>query len=100
MDNSAGTKLLENVSWIDANWMWIGLLLGVINFVYLLRNKQLICTKYGPQCWYGFIASSVYAIHQVEEHGYDIFGRRYMFVPSFNADLIDHDEVADVHQNS
>ena len=87
MDDSAGIKLLANASWIDANWMWIGLLLGAINFVCLLKYKQLICNKFGSQCWYGLIASSVYAIHQVEEHGYDIYGRRYMFVPTFNADL-------------
>ena len=87
MDDSAGAKLLANVSWFDANWMWVGLVLAVVNSIYLLKNKQSICHKNGSQVWYGLIASSVYAIHQVEEHGYDIFGRRYMFVPAFNADL-------------
>ena len=84
MDDSAGIKLLANAAWIDANWMWVGLLLGAINFVCLMKYKQSICNKFGPQVWYGLIASSVYAIHQVEEHGYDIYGRRYMFVPTLN----------------
>ena len=34
-----------------------------------------------------FLLSSVYSLHQLEEHGYDIYGRRYMFVPIFNKSI-------------
>ena len=44
----------------------------------------MIIQSRGAQFWYGMLLCAVYSVHQLEEHGYDIYGRRYMFVPLFN----------------
>lgn len=83
--------LLEDVSWLDANWVFLSLGFGIVLFLWLLfspRWSGSIKEKlYNPK-WLGFFIIFVYSVHQFEEHGYDIFGRRYMFVPVFNASLI------------
>ena len=51
MDDSAGAKLLANVSWFDANWMWVGLVLAVVNSIYLLKNKHWPCLALNLLNW-------------------------------------------------
>jgi hypothetical protein len=83
--------LLDNVSWLDANWMFLSIGGGVILFLWLLfapRWSGSLGEKLHDPKWLGFLAIFVYAVHQFEEHAFDIFGRRYMFVPVFNASLI------------
>ena len=87
MENSQGEKILANAPWIDANWMWISLVLGGATLLHLMKNREAILHKRGPQIWYGLLLCAIYSVHQLEEHGYDVFGRRYMFVPLFNANL-------------
>ena len=91
MNDTAGIQLLENASWLDANWMWISGALGLINalflFTYIYQTRYFErkwCVALNQQHWYGFLLCTVYSLHQLEEHGYDIYGRRYMFVPIFN----------------
>jgi len=96
-NNTAGAQLLEDAAWLDANWMWVSAVLGAINliflFIYLQQTKCFkhkgtkLFTNFTKQHWYGLLLSSVYALHQFEEHGYDIYGRRYMFVPIFNEQI-------------
>jgi len=83
----AGHTMLENVSWLDANWMFLGLFCGVLVFSWLLSSNwpgSLHDKLFNP-VWCAYLAVPVYTLHQFEEHGYDIFGRRYMFGPVFNA---------------
>lgn len=83
--------LLDNVPWLDANWMFLSLFFGVILFLWLLFSAKwpgTIKEKIHNPKWLGYLAIFAYSLHQFEEHGFDIFGRRYMFVPVFNASLI------------
>jgi len=86
--------MLENAAWLDANWMYLSLVLGVITFLYLLKNQEVMIHKRGAQYWYGLLICAIYSTHQFEEHGYDIYGRHYMFVPTFNANLLSQFDIA------
>lgn len=83
--------LLDHVTWLDANWMFLSIAGGAILFFWLLFSSRWpgsIKEKLHDPKWLGFLIVSVYSVHQFEEHAFDIFGRRYMFVPVFNASLI------------
>ena len=83
--------LLDNVSLFDANWMFLSLGFGVLLFLWLLfspRWSGSIKEKLHDPKWLGYLVIFLYSIHQFEEHGFDIFGRRYMFVPVFDASII------------
>lgn len=83
--------MLKNVSWIDANWMFLSIGFGVALFLWLLFSpkwKGTLKEKFYNPKWLGFLLVFVYSVHQFEEHGFDIFGRRYMFVPVFNASIV------------
>ena len=83
--------LLDNVSWLDANWMFLSLGGGVILFLWLLfapRWSGSIKEKLHDPRWLAFLIIFLYSLHQFEEHAFDIFGRRYMFAAVFNASLI------------
>ena len=86
MKDTAGMEFLDaaDASWLDRNWMWISAALGVITCLFLFTYNQRSFPNFKKQHWYGILLSCVYAAHQLEEHGCDIFGRYYMFVPIFN----------------
>ena len=79
--------LLENVTWLDANWMYLSFGFGLLLLVFLLSSKYsgTLKEKFHNPVWLAYFAIFVYTVHQFEEHGFDIFGRHYMFVPVFNA---------------
>ena len=64
--------------------MWISAALGVITTLFLFTYNLRSFLNFTKQHWYGLLLSAVYSAHQLEEHGCDIFGRYYMFVPIFN----------------
>jgi len=80
--------LLDNASWLDANWMFLSLGFGIALALWLIFSPRWPGTLrqrlYDPR-WWAFMATPVYAVQQFEEHGFDIFGRRFMFVPVYNA---------------
>ena len=80
-------NLLDNVSWLDANWMFLGMFGGILVFCWLLSSRWpgSLTEKLHNPVWLTLLATPIYSIHQFEEHGYDILGRRYMFVAVFNA---------------
>ena len=86
MKDTAGIEFLDaaNASWLDRNWMWISAALGVVTCLLLFTYNKRSFPNFTKQHWYGLLLSAVYAAHQLEEHGCDIFGRYYMFVPIFN----------------
>ncbi|QDZ19843.1 hypothetical protein HOP50_03g23590 [Chloropicon primus] len=62
-------------SWMSTNWMHIHFVLGWISVPLLLADaRPRLCD------WLAMLLASLYCSHQFEEHGYDIFGRRYEFV--------------------
>jgi len=82
MKDTAGIEFLDaaDASWLDRNWMWISAAIGAVTAFFLFAHDRTLSRQH----WYGLLLSCVYAVHQVEEHGCDIFGRYYMFVPIFN----------------
>ncbi|MDB9944429.1 HXXEE domain-containing protein [bacterium] len=83
--------LLDNASWLDANWMFLSLFFGVLLFLWLLLSPKWSGTfkeKLHNPKWLGYLVVVFYSVHQFEEHGFDIFGRRYMFTPVFNESII------------
>lgn len=87
MDPQEGLRMLENAPWLDANWMWVSLVLGAVTLIFLLMRRKDIIQSRGGQFWYGLLLCAIYSVHQLEEHGYDIYGRQYMFVPMMNANI-------------
>jgi hypothetical protein len=83
ISDTAGEEFLENAAFIDKYWMYLSLFLGVLT-VYCLNDPKFLKNS-SPIAKYGYFLSALYSLHQFEEHGYDILGRRYMFVPTFNA---------------
>lgn len=86
--------LLEGVSWLDANWMFVSFAGGVLLALWLVFAPRLpgelpdrLRDRLRHPLWWAFMAISLYTLQQFEEHGFDIFGRRYMFVPTYNAGL-------------
>jgi len=80
--------LLDNVSWLDANWMFLSLGLGIVVALWLVLSPTWpgsLKQRLRDPRWWAFMAAPVYAVQQFEEHGFDIFGRRFMFVPVYNA---------------
>ena len=95
MNDTAGIQLLEGAAWLDINWVWVSGVLGLIDGLFLLTyllqsrcfDRKFLCQNFSKQHWYGLLLSTIYSLHQLEEHGYDIYGRRYMFVPIFNKSI-------------
>jgi len=83
----ADHTMLDNVTWLDANWMFLSLFCGILFFCWLFSSHWpgTLREKLHDPVWCAYLSAAVYSIHQFEEHGYDIFGRRYMFGPIFNA---------------
>jgi len=96
---------LESATWIDANWMFISQLVGLLVLLrlYLLaddsrgsggsiahinkRRKSRINPSSPSQLllqWYAWLLVPVYAVHQFEEHAWDFQGKRYAFMDYFN----------------
>merc|ERR1712156_1177602 len=86
MKATAGIEFLDaaDASWMDRNWMWISATLGAVLTLFLFTYNQRSFPNLTKYHWYGLLISAVYSVHQLEEHGCDVFGRYYMFVPIFN----------------
>ncbi|CAK9080514.1 unnamed protein product [Durusdinium trenchii] len=81
----SGPELLKDASWFDANWPLISTLLCPVAFVLpfvlcQLPGRAAIRHPYVL----GWLTIAFYLCHQTEEHGYDLRGWRYAFVPDFN----------------
>lgn len=91
LDSEAGMETrvlseadLENtatnpVNWLDIYWMFIGppLFFLVLVGVIVLRRPS-------AQRFLVWALPFIYTIHQFEEHGWDLYGRRYSFIDYFN----------------
>jgi len=81
----SGPNILNDASWFDANWMWFSTGFFVVSlFLICFRFSGSIRQKLDNPYVIGWLGATFYFIHQTEEHGYDLRGWRYAFVPSFN----------------
>lgn len=74
------------MDWIDDNWMFVTLPVSLLIAAYKHQEPKTSRDdrRLMDLVWYGWVAMPVYAIHQLEEHGYDAYGRRYHFIHYFN----------------
>lgn len=75
----SGVRSLEGATWLDRNWMFLGLYIGVVCFFCARRSGV------GSQRFLAWILVPVFALHQFEEHAYDVFKREYAYLDYFNA---------------
>ena len=73
-----GTEHLEQagVTWFDANWAFIG---PFVSMLCLLPLRGSTTDSLTLLCSLAWLIFPIYALHQFGEHGFDWFGRRYMF---------------------
>lgn len=70
---------LIGASWLDANWMFLGPYIGLLC---LLRAHH---RTLGSTYFLAWVLVPIYALHQFEEHAYDIRFRRYAYMEFFNS---------------
>lgn len=72
------------------HWMYVGLGMGwLITLGYVHRRAQQR-PNHAPITTLHWLIFAAYCVHQFEEHGYDIFGQAYAFMPSINAVMQPH----------
>jgi len=80
------TSALE---WFDYHWMFLGPPLCIMVAIWKLgllksAKQATVDSKDQELHMYSWLALMVYASHQFEEHGYDLYGRRYHFIEFYN----------------
>mmetsp|Transcript_89754 Transcript_89754/g.279280 ORF Transcript_89754/g.279280 Transcript_89754/m.279280 type:complete len:281 (+) Transcript_89754:129-971(+) len=84
----SGPALLVGVPWIDANWMYISCVICPISFLIIwFAFKGSFKDKLKNPYVIGWLSTSFYFMHQVEEHALDFRGWHYAFVPGFNYEV-------------
>lgn len=79
------------MEWLDEHWMFLAppvtLCLVIYRFVLAKKDdsQQVMNPKLEELLLWGWLAMPLYAFHQFEEHGYDVYGRRYHFIEYFNS---------------
>jgi len=76
---------LTDASWVDANWMFVGTaLLPIVLIVLIVVFPGPCMARLKNPYFVGWLTVVFYLCHQFEEHGYDLRGWHYAFVPDFN----------------
>jgi len=78
-----------NVSWIDAHWMFISGAAAFAIVVCLVIAQKPWREKVHDPLWLAWLCVGLSCWRQFEEHGYDLRGWHYAFLPCMNADLGD-----------
>ena len=79
-----GLEDLQGEYWFNQNWMFLGPLIALVVMARAFFNPKIASNKLLLLMWAAF---PQYSIHQFEEHAYDIFGRRYVFVDHLQESL-------------
>jgi hypothetical protein len=70
-------------SWFDLAWPWIGSVPATVILILLFATRKLQYEPAGPRwrdpVWLSWLAVSIYMLHNVEEYGIDLLGRRHSF---------------------
>lgn len=70
-------------NWFDWNWPWIGSIAAALLLIFLFGSRRLRSdlsrTRWRDRVWLSWLAAPVYMIHNVEEYGIDLLGRRHAF---------------------
>lgn len=82
---------MKKASWFDLNFPWIGGV-GALVLLGLLFGTDLLvgetdASRWYDRTWLAWLAMAAYLLHNIEEYGIDLFGRRRGFVAGFNAML-------------
>lgn len=78
------------VDWINYHWMFLAFPTTLLFIIvkYVIRGSNNKTSSSSPLVdellLWNWLALPVYAMHQFEEHGYDLYGRRYHFIEYFN----------------
>ena len=71
---------LDGDTWLNQNWMFLGPFIGAFIMWRAFQTPKIVQNKLLLLAW---ALMPIYSIHQLEEHGYDLFGRRYAFIDYF-----------------
>ena len=70
-------------SWFDLAWPWIGAVAAASILVLLFGTERLrsdaSISRWRDPVWLSWLAAAAYMIHNVEEYGIDILGRKHYF---------------------
>lgn len=76
------------------DWPFIGLVLGVLGLTMLVAwPRRRLGSRWRDPEWLVCLTLPVYMIHQFEEHGFDLLGRRYHFLAAMCA-MLGHPDLA------
>ncbi len=76
------------------DWPFLGLALGVLGLAALIAGpRQRPGSRWRDPQWLVCLTLPVYMIHQFEEHGFDLLGRRYHFLAAMCA-MLGHPDLA------
>ena len=76
------------LNWLDHHWMFVAPPVTLVFIVYkfiINKPKKFDDKRIQDFVLWGYLALPLYAFHQFEEHGYDLYGRRYHFIEYFNS---------------
>jgi hypothetical protein len=70
-------------SWLDLNFPWVGLFFALVLIVLLLATNLLRSdpkvSRWRDPSWLGWLAMTIYLLHNVEEYGIDLMGQVHAF---------------------
>jgi hypothetical protein len=70
-------------TWFDLHWPWIGLLAAVLLLPLLFLTNAFRsrpdASRWRDPVWLAWLAVPLYMLHQFEEYGIDLLGRRHEF---------------------
>jgi hypothetical protein len=78
-------------SWLDNAFPWIGLAAAVVLLALLFGTRILRgetgASRWHDRVWLAWLGAVAYLLHNVEEYGVDLFGRRHAFPDALCAAL-------------
>ena len=79
---------MKKTSWLDLNFPWVGGVAALVLLVLLFGTDLLLgepgSSPWHDRVWLAWMAMVAYLLHNVEEYGIDMFGRRRGFVTGIN----------------
>ena len=80
---------MKKITWFDLNFPWLGGAMALTLVALLFGSDLLLGVPGSPRwhdrTWLAWMAMFAYLLHNVEEYGIDMFGRRRGFVTGMNA---------------
>jgi hypothetical protein len=79
--------MASSLEWLDHHWMFLGppVCLVIAMWKLCINKSVYVDSKDSELHMFSWLAMLVFSFHQLEEHGYDLYGRRYHFIEFYNA---------------